>query len=173
MTLPSCCTHSSCFPDAGRDNVSMKGRTEDGGKEENRAWTDSVMLWDIILPVYLPYLLSGLFLPSSRGEYNKHTRSTREVQASLVAQVVKNPPAMQETWVWSLGLDDSLEKGKATHSSILDWRIPWAVSSMGLQRVGLSNFRTRLSNFHSLTHSQGVNKVRGYAPGGGSFFDAF
>ena len=44
--------------------------------------------------------------------------------ASLVAQLVKNPPAMQETWVESLSWEDPLEKGKATHSSILDWRIP-------------------------------------------------
>ena len=44
--------------------------------------------------------------------------------ASLVAQLVKNPPAMQKTWVQSLGWEDPLEKGKATHSSILTWRIP-------------------------------------------------
>ena len=44
--------------------------------------------------------------------------------ASLVAQLVKNPPAMRETWVRSLGWEDPLEKGKATHSSILAWRIP-------------------------------------------------
>ena len=56
--------------------------------------------------------------------------------ASLVAQLVKNPPAMQETWVQSLGWEDPLEKEKATHSSILAWRIPWTVLSMGLQRVG-------------------------------------
>ena len=56
--------------------------------------------------------------------------------ASLVAQLVKNPPAMQETWVQSLGWEDPLEKGKATHSSILAWRIPRTVQSMGLQRVG-------------------------------------
>ena len=43
-------------------------------------------------------------------------------QASLVAQLVKNPPAMQETWVRSLDWEDPLEKGKATHSSILAWR---------------------------------------------------
>ena len=48
--------------------------------------------------------------------------------ASLVAQLVKNPPVMQETWVGSLGWEDSLEKGKATHSSILTWRIPWTSS---------------------------------------------
>ena len=46
-------------------------------------------------------------------------------QASLVAQLVKNPPTMRETWVRSLGWEDPLEKGKATHSSILAWRIPW------------------------------------------------
>ena len=47
--------------------------------------------------------------------------------ASLVAQPVKNPPAVRETWVQSLGWDDPLEKGKATHSSILAWTIPWTV----------------------------------------------
>ena len=47
--------------------------------------------------------------------------------ASLVAWLVKNPPAMQEIWVQSLGWEDPLEKGKATHSSILAWRIPWTV----------------------------------------------
>ena len=47
--------------------------------------------------------------------------------ASLVAQLVKNLPAMQETWVQSLSWVDPLEKGKATYSSILAWRIPWTV----------------------------------------------
>ena len=49
------------------------------------------------------------------------------IWASLVAQLVKNLPAMQETRVRSLGWEDPLEKGKATHSSILAWRIPWTV----------------------------------------------
>ena len=48
---------------------------------------------------------------------------------------VKNPPTMWETWVLSLGWEDALEKGKATHSSILAGRIPWTVQSIGLQRV--------------------------------------
>ena len=56
--------------------------------------------------------------------------------ASLVAQLIKNLPAMQETWVHSLGWENPLEKGKATCSSILGWRIPWTVQSIGLQRVG-------------------------------------
>ena len=47
--------------------------------------------------------------------------------ASLVAQLVRNPPAMRETWVRSLGWEDPLETGTATHSSILTWRIPWTV----------------------------------------------
>ena len=47
--------------------------------------------------------------------------------ASLVAQLTKNLPAMGETWVQSLGWEDSLEKAMATHSSILAWRIPWTV----------------------------------------------
>ena len=53
-----------------------------------------------------------------------HQLSHREAP---VAQMVKNPPAMWETWVWSLGWEDPVEKGNATHSSILAWRIPWTV----------------------------------------------
>ena len=45
----------------------------------------------------------------------------------LVAQLVKNPPATQETWVQSLGCEDPPEKGKATHSIVLTWRIPWTI----------------------------------------------
>ena len=61
--------------------------------------------------------------------------------ASLVAQMVKNLPAMQEAWVRSLDWEDPLEEGMATHSSILTWRIPWTeepggLQSMGLQRIG-------------------------------------
>ena len=63
--------------------------------------------------------------------------------ASLAAQMVKNVPAMGETWVQSLGWEDPLEEGMATRSSILAWRIPWTVEpgrlqSMGSQRVGHS-----------------------------------
>ena len=47
--------------------------------------------------------------------------------ASLVAQLVKNVPALWGTWVWSLGWEDPLEKGKATHFGLLAWRIPWTV----------------------------------------------
>ena len=55
------------------------------------------------------------------------------IWASLVASLilVKNLPAMQETWVQSLGWEDPLEKGKATHSSIMSWKIPWTESPWG------------------------------------------
>ena len=58
------------------------------------------------------------------------------VRNSLMAQTVKNPPTLQETWVQSLGWEDPLEKGMATHSSILAWRIPWTEEPGGLRFVG-------------------------------------
>ena len=61
-----------------------------------------------------------------------------------MAQLVKKPRAMRETWVRFLGWEDPLEKGKATHSSILAWRIPWTVWSMESQRVRC--------NFHSFSY---------------------
>ena len=81
--------------------------------------------------------LGGIFspvfeLPRSHSELHRD---------SLVAQMVKNLPAVQETWVLLLGWEDPLKKGMATHSSILAWRIPWTeepgrLQSMGSQRVG-------------------------------------
>ena len=61
--------------------------------------------------------------------------------ASLVAQMVKNLPAMQDTWICSLGWENPLEEGMATHSSMPAWRIPWTeepgrLQSVGSQRVG-------------------------------------
>ena len=57
--------------------------------------------------------------------------------ASLVAQTVKNPPAMRETWVQSLSWEDALEEGMATYCSILAWRIPWTEEPGGIQSMGL------------------------------------
>ena len=88
--------------------------------------------------------------------------------ASLVVQLVKNPPAMQETWVRSLGWEamwetwvqflsweDPLEKGKATHSSILAWRIPWTVYPWGLKE---SNTTEQLSlSFTFTCYTQETN----------------
>ena len=65
---------------------------------------------------------------------------------SLVAQMVKNLPAMGETWVRSLGWEDLLEKGKATHSSILVWRIVWTEEPGRLQFHGVAKSQTQLSD---------------------------
>ena len=84
--------------------------------------------------------------------------------ASLVAQMVKTPPAVQETWVQSLGWEDPLEKGMAPHSSILAWRIPWTeepggLQSMGSQRVRHNWVTTTSSSIHKLLH-QNFPKIR-------------
>ena len=74
--------------------------------------------------------------------------------ASLVAQLVKNPPAIRKTWAQSLGWEDPLEKGMATHSSILAWRIPWTVWPTGLQRVR-NNWATATFTFNLPIPTQG------------------
>ena len=84
---------------------------------------------------------------------------------SLVAQLVKKPPAIQQTWVQSLGWDVPLEKGKASHSSILAWRIPWTVQSMGVQRVGHNQ-----SHFHFHIYSLFQLLLLFWGWGGGDSF---
>ena len=85
-------------------------------------------------------------------------------EASLVAQLVKNPPAVWKTWVQSLAWEYPLEKGTATHSNILAWRIPWTIQSIYIQYIqticyivhrlyslcnhGVAKSQTPLSNFH-------------------------
>ena len=61
--------------------------------------------------------------------------------ASLMAQMVKNLPAMWETWILSMGQEDPLEKGIATHSRILAWRIPWTEEPGGLRAMGSQRVR--------------------------------
>ena len=58
-------------------------------------------------------------------------------EVSLVVQLVKNMPEMQEIWVQSLGPEEPMERGMATHSSILAWRIPWTEEPGGLLSMGL------------------------------------
>ena len=91
------------------------------------------------------YLLTLIKINSGKQTTKAWNKSVfLKVWASLVAQLVKNPPAMQETWVQFLGWEDPLEKGTATHSTILAWRIPWTVQSVH----GVAKSWTRLSNFH-------------------------
>ena len=79
--------------------------------------------------------------------------------ASLVAQTVKNLPAMQETWVPSLGREGPLEKGMATHPSIPAWRIPWTEEPGGLQSMGSQRVTTE-----QLAHTQGKIPGSGQLP---------
>ena len=76
--------------------------------------------------------------------------------AFLVTQMAKNSPAMRETWVQSLGWEDPLEEGRATHSSILAWIIPWTEEPDGLQSMGLQSWvRLKwLKCAHVRTHTQ-------------------
>ena len=74
---------------------------------------------------------------SGRSPGGGHGNPLQYSQVPLVAQTVKNPPAMWETWVRSLGWEDPLEEGIATHSSILAWRIPWTEEPGILQSVEL------------------------------------
>ena len=76
--------------------------------------------WEVLLSLCTEFLLDFYYLG----------------MASLVAQSGKNLPAMQETQVWSLGLEDALEKEMAIHSSTLAWRIPWTEEPGGLQSMG-------------------------------------
>ena len=69
---------------------------------------------------------------------------------SLVAQKVKNLPAVKETWVRSLGWEDPLVKGMATHSSILVWRIPWTEQPGGLQSTGSQRMQAMQENLINL-----------------------
>ena len=75
--------------------------------------------------------------PGTRASVTAHVGGKSEKEgtrvAPLVAQLVKNPPAVRETWIRPLGWEDPLEKGKAPHSSVLAWRIPWPAQ---LQRAG-------------------------------------
>ena len=71
------------------------------------------------------------FLVNTYGKEHRIFFPQQSREASLIAQLVKTLPAMQETSVPFLGWEDPLEKGKATHSRILAWRIPWTVQSVG------------------------------------------
>ena len=79
-----------------------------------------------------------------------HYLSILYMEASLVAQMVKNLPAVQETQVGSLGWEDPLEVEMATHSSILAWRIPWAGEQVGYSLGGCKELDTteRLTHIH-------------------------
>ena len=102
--------------------------------------TDKFTLWDLKWVAQLSKIIELIMEKNgSRSPSFLTCRSKiylSRYQASLVAQRVKNPPAMRETWVQSLGWEDHLEEGMAIHSSILAWRMPWTEEPGGLQSLG-------------------------------------
>ena len=96
--------------------------------------------WESCQQVFWVYLLRQILVsPSSHDAITAGLDNTWTVKiqwSSPMAQLVKDPPAMRETWIRSLGWEDPLEKETATHSCTLAWRIPRTVLSTGLQRVG-------------------------------------
>ena len=96
----------------------------------------------------------GLSLESANTIATNWTVGMKPHRASLVDQMVKNLPAVQETCVGSLGQEDPLEKGMAIHSLILCWRIPWTEEPGGLQSIGLQKLRHDCAiNTHTHTHT--------------------
>ena len=93
-----------------------------------------------MLLIYVTLFISSLYSPWGSGQVcllnRSQTAPAISKQCLLVAQSVKNLPVVQETWVWSLGQEDTLEEEMATHSSILTWRIPWTEQPGGLQPMG-------------------------------------
>ena len=87
----------------------------------------------------------NLEMLKSTGRLSELRDRMESGRASLVAQMVKNLPAMQEIWVRSLGQEDPVEKVMATYSSILAWRIPWTEQPCGLWTMGSQSW-TCLSN---------------------------
>ena len=85
-------------------------------------------------------ILCFVFSPEIYDKYEV-TPSCYLTGAFLVAQMVKNLPVMQQTQVQSLGQENPVEKGMATHSSILAWRIPWTKEPGGIQSMGLQRIR--------------------------------
>ena len=88
------------------------------------------------------------FRSTEHWMFNKQTDFERESvsPSSLVAQMVKNLLTMQETWVWSLGQEELLEKGMTIHSSTLAWRTPWTEMSGGATVHGVAKSQTQLSD---------------------------
>ena len=84
-------------------------------------------------------MIAALSTQQNHGHIVQNKLTPSPFGASLATQLVKNPPAMRETWVKSLGPEHPLEEGMTTQSSILAWKIPWTKKPGGLQSVGLQS----------------------------------
>ena len=123
-----------------------------------RDWTQGPLHWECgVLSIGSPGMSQGSHFkskPSTGLRFSCHHTGIKiyimVYWVFLVAQMIRNLPAMREPWIQSLGREDPLEKGMATHSSILAWRIPWTVEISGLQSMKLQKVR---HNWAKLTPS--------------------
>ena len=84
------------------------------------------MMW-VLFVSWVPNLRAGCLCAQTTKICTLAGEQPEKTCSRYMAQLVKNPPAMWETWVQSLGWEDPLEKGEADHSNILAWRVPWTV----------------------------------------------
>ena len=118
-------------------NIGLKNRHRRVLFKHKFKFTQNLLNWSAVSKngIWLSYNVSHY----RRGDWGSEIRWFARLTvsgASLVAQMVKNLPAMQETWVQSLGQEDPLEKGIGTHSSFLAWRIQWTGSLVGCSPWG-------------------------------------
>ena len=98
--------------------------------------SSSVLYCVLFVPLFISHFFPSVSLSLLSLSYFSHSLFFTFF-LSVVSQMVENPPAVQETWVQSLGREDTSKKGMAAHSIILAWRIPWTEEPGGLQSVGL------------------------------------
>ena len=98
--------------------------------------SSSVLYCVLFVPLFISHFFPSVSLSLLSLSYFSHSLFFTFF-LSVVSQMVENPPAVQETWVQSLGREDTAKKGMAAHSIILAWRIPWTEEPGGLQSVGL------------------------------------
>ena len=115
-------------------------------------WSGTWRLSMLTICLYIPNRNVTNILPDSSAWVQEIKPRKRKFGASIMAQMVKNLPATQDARVWSLGGEDPLEKGMATHSSILAWRIPWTEEPAGLQTIGPQ----RVIHTHTHTHTESL-----------------
>ena len=137
------------------DSISSRHLNKNGSRVD---WILNVLCLHIIWRQYLKWYLSVQFsspaqsCPTLCNPMNRSNETEsafqQDLKLFLVAQMVKNLPAMKEAWVQSLGQKNLLEKGMATHSSIPAWRIPWTEEPGGLQSNGVTKSWIRLSDWH-------------------------
>ena len=131
-----------------------------GSQRVRQDWVTELNWTCVVRSVDSGARLSGSafwLLLSSYSTLGNLLKPTRSFRASLVSQLVKNPSAMRETWVWSLSWKDPLEESMATHSSILAWRISMDREIWWATVYPVTKSQTRLSYWASTQHTRSFN----------------